>query len=56
MIDLRRHTAADAVPRLAAAGVLVVPFGPTRLRAVTHLDVTPEQVTRAGAIIARTLA
>jgi threonine aldolase len=56
MIDLRRHTAVEAVPRLAEAGVLVVPFGPTRLRAVTHLDVTPEQAARAGGIIARALA
>jgi threonine aldolase len=56
MIDLRRGTADEAVARLAAAGVLVVPFGPTRLRAVTHLDVAPELVAQAGAIIARTLA
>jgi len=56
MIDLLRGSADDAVRRLAAAGVLVVPFGPTRLRAVTHLDVTIEQATQAGALIARTLA
>jgi len=56
MIDLLRGAADDAVRRLAAAGVLVVPFGPTRLRAVTHLDVTIEQATQAGALIARTLA
>jgi len=56
MIDLRRGTADDAIRRLAAAGVLLVPFGPTRLRAVTHLDVTAEQAAQAGGIIARTLA
>jgi len=56
MIDLRRGTADEAIRRLAAAGVLVVPFGATRLRAVTHLDVTAEQAARAGGIIARTLA
>jgi threonine aldolase len=56
MIDLVDGSAEDAVRRLAAAGVLVVPFGPARLRAVTHLDVTVDQVARAGAIIARTLA
>jgi threonine aldolase len=56
MIDLERGTADEAIARLAAAGVLVVPFGPRRLRAVTHVDVTPEQAARAGAIIARTLA
>lgn len=56
MIDLRRHTADEAIRRLADAGVLVVPFSPTRLRAVTHLDVTAEQAAAAGAVIARTLA
>jgi threonine aldolase len=56
MIDLTRHSAEDAIRRLAHAGVLVVPFGPTRLRAVTHLDVTVEQAQRAGTVIARTLA
>jgi len=55
MIDLLHHSADDAIRRLAAAGVLVVPFGPTRLRAVTHLDVTVEQAAQAGAVIARTL-
>jgi len=56
MLDLRHGTAEDAIRRLAEAGVLVVPFGPTRLRAVTHLDVTVEQAAAAGAVIARTLA
>lgn len=56
MIDLARHTADDAVARLEAAGVLVVPFGPARLRAVTHLHVTADDARRAGTIIARTLA
>ncbi|MDH4044298.1 MAG: aminotransferase class I/II-fold pyridoxal phosphate-dependent enzyme [Gemmatimonadota bacterium] len=56
MIDLQRDTADTAIAKLAEAGVLVVPFGATRLRAVTHLDVTVEQAARAGAVIARTLA
>lgn len=47
---------ADAVlPLLTQAGVLVVPFSPTRLRAVTHLDVTAEEVQAAAGIIARVL-
>jgi threonine aldolase len=47
---------ADAVlPRLADAGVLMVPFSPTRLRAVMHLDVTAEQVETAAAIVAQVL-
>jgi threonine aldolase len=56
MIDLVDGSADDAVRRLAAAGVLVVPFGPSRLRAVTHLDVTIDQASRAGTVIARVLA
>ncbi len=57
MLDLlRERDHADAViPRLAAAGVLVVPFGPRRLRAVTHLDVSAADVDRAAGIIATVL-
>ena len=53
MIDLVRDTdSADAViPRLAAAGLLVVPFGPRRLRAVTHLDVGRPEIERAAEIV-----
>lgn len=56
MIDLVRHSAEDAIRRLAETGVLVVPFGPTRLRAVTHLDAPAEIVATAGERIARALA
>ncbi len=56
MLDLLGSTVAAAVvPRLADAGVLVVPFGSQRLRAVTHLNVTTEDVARAAEIIARVL-
>ncbi|HMG17660.1 MAG TPA: GntG family PLP-dependent aldolase, partial [Gemmatimonadales bacterium] len=42
MLDLLRDgdSSESVVPRLAQAGVRVVPFGPRRLRAVTHLDVS----------------
>src|SRR5207249_1160549 len=42
MIDLVHEgdTAESVLPTLARAGVLLVPFGPRRLRAVTHLDVS----------------
>ncbi|MGH8699318.1 MAG: beta-eliminating lyase-related protein, partial [Burkholderiales bacterium] len=58
MVDLVREadTARDVVPRLAREGVLLVPFGPRRLRAVTHLDVTRQDVARAAAAITRVLA
>lgn len=49
-------TAEAAVARLARAGVLVVPFGARRLRAVTHLDVAAADVERAAAAVRRALA
>ena len=57
MLDLvREKDTADAViPKLAERGVLVVSFGPKRLRAVTHLDVNEQDIDRAVAIIAETL-
>jgi threonine aldolase len=53
MIDLvRSDDTADAViPRLQAAGLRVVAFGPRRLRAVTHLDVDDGAIARAADII-----
>src|SRR5205823_12517547 len=58
MLDLVREadTADRVVPRLAQAGVLVVPFGARRLRAVTHLDVSRQDVERAAGVITRVLA
>jgi 7-keto-8-aminopelargonate synthetase-like enzyme len=35
---------------------MVVPFGPKRLRAVTHLDVTRRDIERASEVIGRVLA
>ncbi|HUL03740.1 MAG TPA: GntG family PLP-dependent aldolase, partial [Gemmatimonadales bacterium] len=58
MIDLTGDggTAEAAVGALAREGVLVVPFGPKRLRAVTHLDVGRADVERAAEVMARALA
>jgi len=57
MLDLTGPglTADTVLPKLADAGVLMVPFGPTRMRAVTHLDVTAQQVETAADIVARVL-
>ena len=57
MIDLvREDQPADVViPRLALAGVLVVPFGARRLRAVTHLDVSHDDVVLAAQVIGSAL-
>ena len=53
MVDLQRDgaTAEAAAARLAQAGVRLSPYGPQRLRAVTHLDVSRADVERAACII-----
>ncbi|MFO0625012.1 MAG: hypothetical protein U0325_05295 [Polyangiales bacterium] len=57
MIDLPAETPADAVVAAASArGVRLSAFGPRRLRAVTHLDVTADDARRAGEILAEILA
>jgi len=57
MLDLLRDgdTADALVLRLAAKGVLVTAFGPKRLRAVTHLDVSAAEIDRAVETIAEAL-
>ena len=48
--------ARQVVERLARAGVLVIAFGPTAVRAVTHLDVSAINIDRALEIMARCFA
>lgn len=56
MIDLAApHDAGAVAQRLAAAGVLLSPFGPRRLRAVTHLDASADDVSRAAAALREAL-
>jgi threonine aldolase len=45
------RTAEEVLSRVKHEGLLLVPFGPTTLRAVTHLDVTGEQIEHACAIL-----
>jgi threonine aldolase len=58
MLDLVREQdgVESTASRLAAAGVRVLPFGARRLRAVTHLDVSRDDIERAARIIRETLA
>jgi len=42
-----RMTVVEILEGLAQEGVLMVPFGPRRVRAVTHLDVDDEGIERA---------
>lgn len=54
MIDLPDGASAEAFcVRAREAGVLLSTFGPSRVRAVTHLDVSRDDVLRAGEILAR---
>lgn len=46
-VDERLGTAADFCNRLRERGVLMLPLGPQSVRAVTHLDVTPQDAERA---------
>jgi threonine aldolase len=57
MLDLRRDgdTAEAVSQRIARAGLRIAPWGPRRLRAVTHLDVTRADVERAARIVVETL-
>ena len=56
MIDLpERANAFDVVRGAAEQGVLVTPWSATRIRAVTHLDVSDADVERAGRVIAELL-
>ena len=41
----------DFLALLKADGLLLVPFSPTTLRAVTHLDVSRDQIEQAGDIL-----
>jgi threonine aldolase len=40
------HSATEVIARFADHGVLLVPFGPTLVRAVTHLDVARSDIER----------
>jgi threonine aldolase len=54
MIDLRDGAppVPDLLARLEERGVRMTPYGPRRVRAILHLDVTDEMVERAGAALA----
>jgi threonine aldolase len=54
MIDVKN--AAAVVSRLKEQGVLMVEYSPTRVRAITHLDVTRKDVERAADVLQRVLA
>lgn len=58
MMDVQRAgmTAGDVVNRLKEHGVLMVEFTPTRVRAVTHMDVTRKDVEHATEALSKVMA
>lgn len=46
----------DVLIKLREEGVLMVPFGPTRLRAIAHLDVTANDLKQAAEVLANILS
>lgn len=58
MFDVVHPTvgAAELLGRLAEHGVLMVPFTPTRIRAVTHLDIDDAGISHAAEVLAGALA
>lgn len=51
-LDPGAFTADQFLERIAAAGVLAVPFGPGLVRMVTHLDVSADEIERVGQVLA----
>lgn len=51
-VDERLGTSTEFSARLEERGVGAIPFGPQLMRAVTHLDVTAEDVDRAAMVLA----
>jgi threonine aldolase len=46
-IDPKKSTPVDVVAGMGKRGVLMLPFGPTKIRCVTHLDVTSDDIEGA---------
>jgi threonine aldolase len=51
-VDAAAYAVDQFLHKLAAAGVLAVPFGPGLVRMVTHLDVTADDIERVGQVLA----
>jgi threonine aldolase len=56
MFDVSGMTALETVERMKESGVLVVPFGPQRIRATTHRDLSDADIDVALAAAARVLS
>lgn len=55
MFDVDGVTALEAIERLREAGVMMVPFGPQRIRATTHRDLDDRDIEAAVTACARVL-
>lgn len=55
MLGLKKHSSDQALALLRGTGVLLIPVGKTQLRAVTHLDVTADDLLRAANLVGEAL-
>jgi len=46
-VDPARMTPIDVIVEMGKRGVMMLPFGPTKVRCVTHLDVTADEIETA---------
>jgi threonine aldolase len=51
-VDPARWTTDALLGALRESGVMAVPFGAGRIRMVTHLDVSADDIERAGKVLA----
>lgn len=51
-VDPKAFSVEEFLHQLLDAGVLAVPFGPSLVRMVTHLDVSAEDIERVGEVLA----
>lgn len=55
MLELKKHSSGQALDLLQQTGVLLVPVGKAELRAVTHRDVTADDLLRAANLVGEAL-
>ena len=51
-VDHQAYSVDGFLQQLRAAGVLAVPFGPSLVRMVTHLDVSADDIEAVGDVLA----
>ena len=55
MVDPEKMSPQELCRRLAPKGVLVLPFGPDKIRAVTHLDISRADIEKAVEVFSQVM-